>query len=530
MRGLRPLTVLVAALLLAITLVLTGIVRRVVDDQEERLAVQRTRELNTFLGNLVNQVESGMASIAALAALTGTDPAAFDTLVDNAGGQLGEVVLLAEVGEDAAEVLAGTGTDPGTDLDGERLSALQRAGAGLAATTAIPGEGSERVVGFAVPVRAPSDAAADEGGAEPLTPPYRAVYTEFAFNPDEPSISTSGEPFADLDMALYADDAASEDQLVLLAGSGERPAGDDVERAALQIGVDAWTLEVQPRTSLVGSAAKASSWIVLAAGLAITVIGAALTEVLRRRQDYAVALVDERTAELEEAQAQLVRSERLAAIGGLASAVGHELRNPLGVISNAHYLLRTKLGAGASPDVRRHLATAERETAAATLIVSDLLEFARSRQPIPTRVDLGDLLGEALEVAPPPAGVEVRNEVEDDLIVQADRDQLRQVLLNLITNGYDAVGDEGRLEVEARRVDGAVHVTVADTGAGVPAEAKEQIFEPFFTNKAKGIGLGLTVTRRIVEAHGGQIRVDDRPGGGTRFEVALPAGVDGQGQ
>ena len=134
-------------------------------------------------------------------------------------------------------------------------------------------------------------------------------------------------------------------------------------------------------------------------------------------------------------------------MGQLASTVGHELRNPLGVVMNVLYLMEA--GDDADEPMRRHLATAKREISAATLIVSDLLDFAAGREPILAPVEVSELVAEALSVVPPPKGVQVVQRGEPQVVIDADRDQIRQALLNLITNGYDAMPGGGMLTVSA---------------------------------------------------------------------------------
>ncbi len=155
--------------------------------------------------------------------------------------------------------------------------------------------------------------------------------------------------------------------------------------------------------------------------------------------------------------------------------------------------------------------------------MSDLLDFARARDPIPVDVDLPELVREAVGVAPPPGNIGVDVRVGADLPhVSADRDQLRQVLLNLITNAQQAMPDGGRLSIDAERGDGVVRIHVRDTGDGFDEEAKARLFEPFYTTKARGVGLGLSVCRRIAEAHGGSLDADSTPGAGATFTLALP--------
>ena len=257
-----------------------------------------------------------------------------------------------------------------------------------------------------------------------------------------------------------------------------------------------------------------------------------VVEAQSRRRDYAAALVEERTAslrqavtELEQTQAQLVRQEKMAAMGQLASTVGHELRNPLAVIMNVLYLLETIAGAEGSEAMLRHLATAKRETSAATLIVADLLDYSAGRAPMRAPVQLADLVAEALSVVPPPTGIEVVRHVEPDIAIDADRDQMRQVLLNLITNGYDAMPGGGILDVSVRSTGDSARITVSDTGMGMDEETQANIFTPFFTTKSRGIGLGLAVTKRVIEAHGGTISVQSTPSVGTSFTVTVRVGA-----
>jgi signal transduction histidine kinase len=269
----------------------------------------------------------------------------------------------------------------------------------------------------------------------------------------------------------------------------------------------------------------------LAGGVLLALLATGIVETLVRRREYALGLVAARTEELEDSLAelasahdQLVRSERLAAIGQLASTVGHELRNPLGVISNALYLLRGDFGPAPSAPALRHLNTADREVSAATVIVSDLLEFARERKPVLDRVDIRSLVDEVLSVAPAPSGIAVVPELPDEpLEAPADRDMLRQVLLNLVTNAYQAMPDGGMLTLTATGGAGVVQVRVQDTGSGMSPETQSRLFEPFFTTKARGVGLGLAVSRRLVEAHGGDIVVESQEGRGSTFRMVLPS-------
>jgi signal transduction histidine kinase len=199
------------------------------------------------------------------------------------------------------------------------------------------------------------------------------------------------------------------------------------------------------------------------------------------------------------------------------------LRNPLGVIMNVLYLIEMGTGDDANEPMRRHLATAKREVSAATLIVSDLLDFAAGREPMLAPVEVSELVAEALSVVPPPEGIQVVQGGEPEVVINADRDQIRQALLNLITNGYDSMPDGGVLTVSAASVAGSAQITVTDTGMGMDEETRESIFAPFFTKKAQGIGLGLAVTKRVIDAHGGTITVESTPSAGSSFTLTVPA-------
>jgi two-component system NtrC family sensor kinase len=174
--------------------------------------------------------------------------------------------------------------------------------------------------------------------------------------------------------------------------------------------------------------------------------------------------------------------------------------------------------------VATHLSTAEREVSAATVIVSDLLEYARGRQPMLAEVDLGELISESLAVAPHPASVSLDwRPPAEPVVGVVDRDQMRQVLLNLVTNAYDAMLEGGRLRIQlAKQGADSITIEVTDTGSGMDEATRQRIFEPFFTTKARGVGLGLAVTQRIVLAHGGAIEVQSTPRAGTTFTIRIP--------
>jgi PAS domain S-box-containing protein len=232
--------------------------------------------------------------------------------------------------------------------------------------------------------------------------------------------------------------------------------------------------------------------------------------------------VEERTRELGDAQEKLVRQEKLAVLGQLAGGVGHELRNPLSVINTSIYYLKLAQPE-AGEKIKQHHAMIEQEVHNAEKIISDLLDFARVVSSDRKPVAVSDLVQHVLTRFPAPASVEVALEIPDDLTkVFADLRQVEQVLGNLIVNACQAMKDGGMLTISAHRNKEMVAIAVKDTGVGILPDNMEKLFEPLFTTKAKGIGLGLAVSRKLAEANDGRIEVQSEPGKGSTFTLILP--------
>jgi signal transduction histidine kinase len=522
-RPTQLLAVIVVAVLLAVILGGAYFTRQEVNGEEHRLLKERVSEVGLILTEAFTNLAATMQSIASETRFDDASPAGFEQAV-RGGGPLpaGTAFGLAQVGPTSITFIDTAGPGLPAQASGPRAQAIRAAlGAKAAASTGIFESGGIRYFGLASQV-----------GLNNLV-----VYRESRINPTAATATTAAEPFHEMTVVLYSSSTPDPSQAIITTGRSTVLHGATAaEKVAF--GQDTWLIVAKASGPLVGTIAARADVLVLGLGLVIVVAVGVLIVVLVRRRDYAVALVDERTAalsdrsaalsdslaQLEVAQEQLVRQERLAAIGELASAVGHELRNPLGVITNTLFLSRAAVGAGDDERVLRQLATAEREVGAASLIVGDLLEFARARDPVMAPVDMHALVDEALGVAPPPARVQLtRTDGEKVEPADGDRDQIRQVLLNLVSNAYDAMPDGGELTIGVSMAGEMVEVTVADTGMGMDSETCDRLFEPFYTRKAKGIGLGLAVTRRIVEAHGGRISVQSTPGHGARFTLDLPA-------
>jgi two-component system NtrC family sensor kinase len=287
-----------------------------------------------------------------------------------------------------------------------------------------------------------------------------------------------------------------------------------------------------------------------------------MTEALGKTQTELDALVatleqrvEERTRELQEAQSQLIQTEKLASLGKLSASIAHEINNPLSGILTYAKLLSRKLRTG-PPDADgvqaalQQLALVEREAQRCCGIVRSLLDFARQREPSFQPVDVEAAAAEALSLLSNRLAiqnVEVTQECAPAPTVQADFGQLRQAFVNILMNACEAMPKGGTLHVVTREVSlptagrggplsptgksgpptRFAEVAISDTGQGIPPELFSKIFDPFFTTKEKGTGLGLSVVYGIVEKHGGKILVDSRVGQGTTVTLRFPAAASG---
>ncbi len=245
-------------------------------------------------------------------------------------------------------------------------------------------------------------------------------------------------------------------------------------------------------------------------------------EMIRVYSENLEQMVAARTRSLEEAQEKLVRQEKLAVLGQLSGSIAHELRTPLGAIKNAVYLLNMILE-NSDANAREVLGILERQIKTSEGIINNLLDFARTRQPARQPVDVNQAVEQALSHVDVPDGVTVQHNLADLPPIAADPGQLGQILGNLLLNAVQAMPDGGALTLRTYLPQPDwVAISVADTGVGIPPENLDKLFEPLFTTKAKGIGLGLALVKMLVEGHGGAIRVESVVGQGTTFTVELP--------
>ncbi len=239
----------------------------------------------------------------------------------------------------------------------------------------------------------------------------------------------------------------------------------------------------------------------------------------------------ETNRQLEKAQAEARRSERLAALGQLSAGLAHEIRNPLGVIKGSSEMLNQKLATSdpLSAELAGYISS---EVNRLSALVSRFLDFARPLHAEPHPQEITALLDKALKsVSEQWKGGQVqltKNYAADLPLARLDENLCEQVFVNLIQNAYEAMGEKGgdiRVDVANTQANGhkGIQVRIADSGPGISAELREQIFNPFFTTKKTGVGLGLSIVSKIMDEHQGSIRVEPAPGQGTCFVLYFPA-------
>ncbi len=229
---------------------------------------------------------------------------------------------------------------------------------------------------------------------------------------------------------------------------------------------------------------------------------------------------------IKERNARLNEAERLAAIGATAGMVGHDIRNPLQTVIGQLYLANCEIKSLPSSETKRNLKEIfeimEEQTVYVNKIVSDLQDYARPLKPIVDCVDMQVAVRTALANAYVPNVIKVDRYVSDDLKINTDKLYIQRILTNLITNAAQAMPMGGKLTITACMINNQVVITVEDTGAGIPPDAQNKLFQPLFTTKSKGQGFGLAVVKRLTDALGGTVTFETQPDKGTKFVVTLP--------
>jgi signal transduction histidine kinase len=484
-----------------------------VDQQETALLQSNTTDAGVTASTAFSGIISSLSGDAAVVRLTNASPTAFVNFVNPPGAKASplSVNLVQKTGNQYTVIAAtGIGLKTGQVLSDGALATVAEAKPNGVVTGPVDSNGKLSYGRFAIGV-----------------PGGYAIYEQFALDPHLSATSGIGHAFGQLNIALYGAGPLRPSNLLIVTAK-TLPLVGQTETAKFKVGTSTWTLVANARSPFVTGLASSGPLILLVLGLFIALIVALTIQVVQRRHRYAQALVDERTAdlaasldELKNTQDALVQSERLSAVGEMASVIGHELRNPLAAVTNSLFIIRGDLGAGTSPTTEKYLALAERETSKAATLADDLTDFVRPRETVKSEVGVRDLVDEVLAATPHPDDVNVVLDIAPISVI-GDRLQLAEILTNVVTNSFQAMSDGGTLHIGAALTNGSeATLTVEDTGGGVPDAVAEQIFDPFFTTKSSGTGLGLAIVQRLVEAHGGHISMENTSGG-ARVTVSLP--------
>jgi len=499
-------TIVVPVVVVGMSIAGWGVLQHGFERQDQVLLQNDTNQVALVFQVAFDEAQSDMTGLVTSTVASGESERIFDQQAEALISQPSESVALVGTSDGVADVLlaTGPGLHQGEQLSGLLAEAVSGAGPQLSSSPVVQ-VGSGRFVLLTA--------------SSPVESSHYVALVMSPVHPQTPAANESG-PYAQIDVALYATLDHRSDELI---GSSLalRPLPHPTVTSIMKVGSVRWLFEGAAKAPLAGAPAEAAPWILLGVGCALAVALAVAFEITVRRRRTADRLVAERTAELLLAQEDLVKKERLSALGEMATTIGHELRNPLGAVVNALYLARRRLAGHEDAELTRHLDLAERETNRAATLSEDLTTYMRQRTPQIRHLSLAPLVEQVLGATELPEGVDV--EIREPLAdVDADEHQLVQILTNVLTNAYQAMPDGGSLLITSARDDGFVDITVRDNGVGIDEPHLGRLFEPFFTTKPTGTGLGLAIVKRLAEGHGGTASVESPLDGGASVIVRFP--------
>jgi signal transduction histidine kinase len=250
-----------------------------------------------------------------------------------------------------------------------------------------------------------------------------------------------------------------------------------------------------------------------------------------RKAQLAAERLAEANQQLQKAEAQVRRTERLAALGQLSAGLAHEIRNPLSTIKASAEMLSKNVDTG-GPVAHEMAGFISSEVDRTNALVTRFLDFARPLALRLEKAEIGEVIDEAVaevEKHTPPLPVSIYKNYSPDIPpFLVDRQLIERVLYNLLLNAAQASPPHGSVTVKTSQSNGTVEISVIDRGSGIAPKDRESIFNPFFTTKSSGVGLGLAIVSKIVDEHGGQIAVESEPGAGSVFRVFLPFRENGK--
>jgi len=282
---------------------------------------------------------------------------------------------------------------------------------------------------------------------------------------------------------------------------------------------------VEPNKNITKEALDSVMVFAQQAGLAIH--NAFMYQELKTFSQQMEEKIQKTTADLRKTEAQLIRSEKLAALGQLAAGFAHEIRNPLTSINILIHSMREKPPSGDS--YKEDFKVIEEEIHRINEIVDQFLRFAKPAPPLLEKTEVSSIFEETLQLLRPQIEkqlIVVEKEFQPLPIILIDREQMKQAILNLLLNAIQAMPGGGHLTLKGQNSEDGqwIHLSIQDSGVGIPGEDMNKLFDPFFSTKEGGIGLGLSIAHRIIDQHHGKIEVESTPGEGTLFTVWLPVG------
>jgi signal transduction histidine kinase/CheY-like chemotaxis protein len=527
---LRLVSTLVLVSLVAGSVLLSLAVRSGVRSEQRKLLAERTTEAGLLVGSLFSGIGQNLSTLEIIAR---PGVGSTDEFISSAQPLLGAastIGVLQLAGADVS-VLASVGAGPltGAVVTGAQAALARRAVTAKGLVSAVFDEGHGRQLTFAL---------ASTNGL--------VLYETLSFDLSKPYTAAGTGPFSDLVGALYASTAPEPGSLVL-STTARLPLSGNVVRQAVTVGADQWVIVTKATEPLVGSLVANSPWGVLGAGLLAAALVTVLIETLARRRRYALALVDERTLELRDAlkeQARLEQGEREArqiaeaanrSKSEFLSRMSHELRTPLNAVLGFGQLLELDELEESQQEAVAQIVKGGRHLLG---LINDVLDISRidtgnlsiSLEPVAVR----DLVDETVTLMAPLASardVEVVNAVagpHEDAHVLADRQRLKQVLLNLVSNAvkYNRLGGTVTLSCEPQQ-GRELRIVVTDTGPGIRPEDLDRLFIPFERlgaerSDVEGTGVGLALSRRLAEAMGGTVDLTSTLGTGSQFWVQVP--------
>jgi signal transduction histidine kinase len=282
-------------------------------------------------------------------------------------------------------------------------------------------------------------------------------------------------------------------------------------------------------TAMAVSSGDLSQRVVIKRGDELGVLGSAfnsMTTQLKTLIDNLEQKITERTAQLKDTQAELLRQERMAALGKVTATIAHEIRNPLATVNTSIFSIGAGLEKNETERVKRALGLAERNVRRCDNIITELLDYTRKLEIRPSKVNIDGWVTRVLDEQTFPEGIVCRRNLFSGLEVRIDGEHMRRALINIVTNAVHALSEEGspgkELTVETARSGNNLEIRVIDKGTGIPENLQQKIFEPLFSTKGFGVGLGLSITKDIMEKHHGGIDVKSKAGEGTTVTLWVP--------